>query len=246
MHRFYVSREQIKGNTIIINGRDVNHIRNVLRMKPGDGLVISDGQGKDYYCIIKCGCENEITAEICYTRDADYELTVRITLFQGLPKSDKMEMVIQKAVELGAYEIVPVMTARSVVKLSDEKKEEKKLLRWQAISESAAKQSGRGIIPGIHPVMSFKEAVDYAKKLDWAVIPYENAEGMKGTKELLEKIRECKTAGIIIGPEGGFEDYEVELARENGIPPISLGRRILRTETAGLALLSMLLLYLEE
>ena len=246
MHRFYVNKEQIQLSKITVTGSDVNHIKNVLRMKPGDEIIICDGQGNGCYCIINSVCDHEVIADVNYTKDSDSELSVRITLFQGLPKSDKMELIIQKAVELGVHEVVPVTMARSVVRITDYKKEEKKLLRWQAISENAAKQSGRGIIPMIRPVMSFNEAIVYAKELDWAVLPYENAKGIKDTKEALEKLRDCKTAGIIIGPEGGFEASEVEFAIENNIRPISLGRRILRTETAGFTLLSMILLYLEE
>jgi 16S rRNA (uracil1498-N3)-methyltransferase len=246
MHRFYVNTDQIKEKSITITGQDVNHIKNVLRMKPGDELVICDGQGKDCYCIINRVCDHEVIASVKLVSDTDTELPVKITLFQGLPKSDKMELIIQKAVELGVYEIVPVMMSRSVVKYSDDKKETKKLERWQAIAESAAKQSGRGFIPRVCKVMSFKEAVTYAGKLDWAVLPYENAKGMKDTKEALGRLKDCKTAGFFIGPEGGFEDSEVELARDENITSVSLGRRILRTETAGLALLSMIMLYLEE
>ena len=246
MHRFYVSKDQIDENNITISGQDVNHIKNVLRMKSGDEIVICDGQGKDCYCIINRVCDDVVIASIKSIADTGTELPVRITLFQGIPKSDKMELIVQKAVELGVYEIVPVMMARSVVKYFDAKKESKKLERWQAISEGAAKQSGRGIVPNILPVMSFKEAISYAKGMDWAVLPYESAKGIGGTRDSLECLKNCKTAGIIIGPEGGYESSEVELAIDNNIPPVSLGRRILRTETAGLTLLSMMILYLEE
>lgn len=246
MHRFYVNKDQIKDNNVTITGQDVNHIKNVLRMKSGEKIVICDGQGKDCYCIIEKVCDDLVTASIDTIQDTGTELPVRITLFQGLPKSDKMELIIQKAVELGVYEIVPVMMSRSVVKYNDEKKESKKLQRWQAISESAAKQSRRGIIPLILPVMSYRDAVSYAKTMDWSVLPYENAKGINGTRESLEALEGCKTGAIIIGPEGGYEDLEIELAKDNDILPVSLGRRILRTETAGLALLSMIMLYLED
>ena len=166
MHRFYVNEDKIQGNSITITGQDVNHIRNVLRMKPGDEIVICDGQGKDCYCIINSVCDDAVIASVNSIRDTGTELPVRITMFQGLPKSDKMELVIQKAVELGVYEIVPVMMARTVVKYDDAKKEAKKRERWQAIAESAAKQSGRGIIPKILPLMPFKEAISYAKDMD--------------------------------------------------------------------------------
>ncbi|MDD4113470.1 MAG: 16S rRNA (uracil(1498)-N(3))-methyltransferase [Herbinix sp.] len=246
MHRFYANESQINEKSISITGQDVNHIKNVLRMKSGDEIVICDGQGKDCYCIINSVCDDVVIASVNSISDTHTELPVRITLFQGLPKSDKMELIIQKAVELGVYEIVPVMMARSVVKYSDVKKETKKLERWQAISESAAKQSRRGIIPKIRPLMSFKEAIAYGADMDWSVLPYENAEGIKATRESLKDLKGCKSAAIFIGPEGGYESSEINLAKEKNIIPISLGRRILRTETAGIAVLSMIMLYLED
>ena len=245
MHRFYVDNDKIRNDKIIITGNDVNHIKNVLRMRPGDELIICNGQGKDCYCIIDRVSDTEIETVVKSVLDTDTELPVKITLFQGLPKSDKMELIIQKAVELGVYEIVPVMTARCVVKLSDSKREDKKLARWQSISESAAKQSQRGIIPKILPVMSFMEAVTYASTMDLKVIPYENEKGMTATRDILSGIKNCRTVGIFIGPEGGFENSEVDLAKKYNIMPISLGKRILRTETAGLALLSVMMMTIE-
>lgn len=246
MHRFYVKPDQIKDNRITITGTDVNHIRNVLRMKQGDEIIICNGQGKDCYCIINEVSEKEIIAVIKSVKKTGTELKTRITLFQGMPKKDKLELIIQKAVELGASEIVPVMTKRVVVRLEDSKKEAKKLDRWQAIAEEAAKQSGRGIIPCVGPVLSFQEAVKAAACMDAAIIPYENAEGMQYTRELITKMGDCRSIGIFIGPEGGFEESEIELARNNHIIPVTLGKRILRTETAGLAVLSMLVLHLED
>lgn len=246
MHRFYVTPGQIQGDTITITGSDVNHIKNVLRMKQGEEIVICNGQGKDCYCIISKVSEAEITANIQTMKETGTELTARITLFQGLPKKDKLELIIQKAVELGVYEIVPVMTKRVVVKLEDKKKEEKKLERWQAIAEEAAKQSGRGIIPVIRPVLSFKEAIQSASQMGIALIPYENASGMQFTKDLLNNLGQYQSIGVLIGPEGGYEESEIELAKTAKIHPVTLGRRILRTETAGLAILSMMVLMLEE
>ncbi len=246
MHRFYVAPNQIQAESVTIMGTDVNHIKNVLRMKQGDEIVICNGQGKDCYCIINKVSEADITAKIISTKDTGTELKSKITLFQGLPKKDKMELIIQKAVELGVHDIVPVITKRAVVKLEDKKKEEKKLERWQAIAEEAAKQSGRGIIPIVKPVQSFKEALTNAKKMGQAVIPYENATGMTRTRELISSMGQLETIGIFIGPEGGFEESEIKLAMDNNILPITLGRRILRTETAGLAILSMIVLMIEE
>lgn len=246
MHRFYVGKEQIADNIVAITGPDVNHIRNVLRMRSGDEIIICNGQGKDCYCIINRVSENEVIAEIQSVKDTGTELKARITLFQGLPKQDKMELIIQKAVELGVYEIVPVMTKRVIVKLDDKKKEEKKLERWQAIAEGAAKQSGRGIIPIIKPVQTYAQALEYAKTLDCNILPYENAKGIQYTREIINSLSECRFIGVFIGPEGGFEESEVEYAAARGVHPVTLGRRILRTETAGIAVLSMMVLALEE
>lgn len=246
MNRFYVENNQIKDERIYITGPDVNHIRNVLRMKVGEKIIISNGQGNDFYCIIESECNDEVVAFIKESKETDTELKGKLYLFQGIPKKDKMELIIQKAVELGVYEIIPVMTKRTVVKLEDRKKELKKLERWQAIATSAAKQSGRGIIPVIKDTMSFKEAVLYSSNLNLNVIPYENAENMAKTKEIISAIEATNSIGVFIGPEGGFEEDEVNFASSNGITPITLGRRILRTETAGLAILSMMMLTMEE
>lgn len=246
MHRFYVTPNQINHDSVTISGPDVNHIKNVLRMKQDDEIIICNGQGKDCYCIISKVSESIISADIKEELETEAELKARITLFQGIPKKDKMELIIQKAVELGVYEIIPVMTKRVVVKLEDKKKEEKKLERWQAIAEGAAKQSGRGIIPKILPVQTFKEAVNNATRLGLTIIPYENALGMQYTKEIMGSLGKFDTIGVFIGPEGGFEDTEIEFAKANQIIPITLGKRILRTETAGLATLSMMSLMLEE
>ncbi|MDF2944349.1 MAG: hypothetical protein K0S01_3207 [Herbinix sp.] len=246
MHRFYVNPNQIQGEIVSITGPDVNHIKNVLRMRLGEEIVICNGQGKDCYCIINKVSEGEINAEVQSEQDTGTELKAKITLFQGLPKKDKMELIIQKAVELGIHEIIPVMTKRAVVKLEDKKKEEKKLERWQAIAEGAAKQSGRGIIPRIKSVQSYSEAMKSASGMELGLIPYENAKGMQYTREVMSSLDQYASIAVFIGPEGGFEESEIELAKENGIHPITLGKRILRTETAGLAILSMMVLMLEE
>lgn len=246
MNRFYVEDNQVRGDKIYITGPDVNHIKNVLRMKVSEKIIISNGQGKDFYCIIESECNDEVVAYIQETRESDTELKGKIYLFQGLPKKDKMELIIQKAVELGIYEIIPVMTKRTVVKLDDKKKELKKIERWQSIVTSAAKQSGRGIIPKVGETMSFKEAVLYASKLDYNLIPYENADDIKKTREIIQNLKSHESVGIFIGPEGGFEESEVNYGMSQGLTPITLGKRILRTETAGLAILSMIMLQMEE
>lgn len=247
MQRFFVEPYQIEEemHRIHITGSDVNHIRNVLRMKAGEELWISDGRQKEYHCSIESLEEQEVLLHILYAQEPDYELPSRLYLFQGLPKADKMELIIQKAVELGAFEIIPVETKRCVVKL-DAKKAEKKVSRWQQIAESAAKQSKRMLIPKVKGVLSFQEALSYAKDLDITLIPYELAKGMGETKEILRSIVPGRSIGIFIGPEGGFEEHEVEAAVAAGAKPVTLGRRILRTETAGLAMLSVLMFQLEE
>lgn len=246
MYHFFVTPEQIGEREIRIEGSDVNHIRNVLRMNPGEQITVSSGEDKkEYRCEIFQIEEDCITAKIMWAQEADTELPSKICLFQGLPKSDKMELIIQKAVELGVYEIVPMATKRAVVKL-DKKKAETKGKRWNAISESAAKQSKRMIIPEVKPVMTFEEAVSYAEKYDKKLIPYELAEGIERTREIFSEIHPGDSVAIFIGPEGGFDETEIEAARKEGICPITLGRRILRTETAGMTVLSVLMFQLES
>ena len=247
MQRFFVEPHQIDEGThqIHILGSDVNHISNVLRMKQGEELWISDGGKKEYRCTIEEFSPDEVLLHIIYAQQPDYELQSRIYLFQGLPKADKMELIIQKAVELGAYEVIPVETKRCVVKL-DGKKAAKKVERWKQIVESAAKQSKRMLIPNVHEVLTFKEALKYAESMDVRLIPYELAKGMQETKEILADIQPGQSIGIFIGPEGGFEEKEVETAISEGAKPITLGKRILRTETAGLAILSVLMFQLEQ
>ena len=239
MHHFFVRNEQIQENCIRITGEDGNHLQKALRIKKGERILVSDEQGFEYTCEISGFSEEAVLAEICWKEASDRELPVNITLFQGLPKGDKMEFIIQKAVELGAAKIVPVEMKRCVVKL-DEKKAEKKQARWQAVAESAAKQSKRALIPEIGPVCSMKQALKEAEGLDMILLPYELAEGMEETRERLKEAGQKASIGIFIGPEGGFEKEEAAQAVQAGAYPITLGRRILRTETAGMYLLSVL------
>lgn len=249
MNHFFVRPEGIikekEEAYAVISGSDVNHIRNVLRMKEGEELLLSDGEGRDYHCVIQSFGEDQVFCRILDTETSRSEPSVQFYLFQGLPKADKFEHIIQKSVELGVYEIIPVETARSVVKY-DAKKKEGKQQRWQKIAEGAAKQSHRAMIPEVKPVLNFPGALSYAKDLDLVLIPYENYKDMKATKEVIGSIRPGMRVGIFIGPEGGFEQEEVEKSRgEAGAVPISLGSRILRTETAPLMLLSVLMFSLE-
>ena len=246
MHRFFVEEPSIGEDTIRITGGDVNHIKNVLRMSLGDQICVINGQNnKEYYCEITEIGNDEVCTQIREVRDADQELKSKIVLFQGLPKSDKMELIIQKAVELGVHKIVPVSTDRTVVKL-DAKKEANKRKRWMNISESAAKQSGRLYIPEVTQVVSYKEALAMAKEMDVRLIPYELAEGMEKTREIMSHIEPGQSVAVFIGPEGGFESSEIEKAMEIGVQPVTLGKRILRTETAGLVTLAMLVYNLER
>ena len=245
MHRFYITPEQYNGDEIRIIGEDVNHMKNVLRMKEGEELICCDGNGKEYSCLVAELSREYVLVKVVSEQMSANELSVRTVLFQGLPKKDKMELIIQKAVELGVAEIVPVMTKRTIVKLEDKKKEEKKIERWQSIALSAAKQSGRGIIPVIKPVMTWKEMLDYMGNLDYNIVLYENALGMKATKECIKMAVQKSSVGILVGPEGGFEESEVAQATEQGAACVSLGHRILRTETAGFTMLAALMLEAE-
>ncbi|MCR5703196.1 MAG: 16S rRNA (uracil(1498)-N(3))-methyltransferase [Eubacterium sp.] len=245
MYRFFVEGNQIGEDSISITGTDVNHIKNVLRMRVGETVLISDGKDREYTCSISELSDEEVIAKIEDVNGPERELSVRVTLFQALPKGDKMETIIQKMVELGAYEIVPVSTKRCVVKL-DDKKAGKKTERWNAISLSAAKQSKRGIVPKVTTPVSYKMALEQAKELDLILIPYENAEDMNYTREIIEGIHKDMTIGVFIGPEGGFAPEEVEAAVIAGAKEITLGRRILRTETAGMALMSTIMFLNEE
>ena len=245
MQQFFAEPSWIRENKIFMQGSDVNHIRNVLRMKPGEDVRVNDGRGKTYLCCISSYEEQTAVLDILKELDSDTELPSRIILFQGLPKGDKMEWIVQKAVELGAYSIVPFAAKRSVVKL-DEKKAAKKRARWQLIAKGAAEQSGRGIIPEVSTVRTFAEALGMAGELDVVLIPYELEKGMKETARVLENIECGQSVGIFIGPEGGFEEEEVERAKAAGAHAVTLGKRILRTETAGLTALSILMYHLES
>ncbi len=283
MQHFFVTPEQVSGTQILLTGSDVNHMKNVLRMDAGDTVLVEDGNNNQYLCQIlryeetpqrrghtkkEEDASNTQTAVlgILERQTVDTELTSKLYLFQALPKAGKMDTIVQKAVELGAFQILPVLTSRCVVKL-DEKRAEKRQQRWQEIAKSAAKQAGRGYIPKVTPVMSFSDAIFCAGSLDLFLLPYELADDfspepedepaadpeggrktdsvMARTKEILSSIRPGQSVGILIGPEGGFEQEEVEQAVKAGAQVISLGRRILRTETAGPALLSVLMFELE-
>lgn len=246
MYNFFVEPSQISENEVVIVGNDVNHIKNVLRMRPGEELSVSNGvDNREYRCGIEEILEDRILCRLRFIKEDGMELPSKVYLFQGLPKADKMELIIQKAVELGVYEIIPVSTKRAVVKL-DEKKAKTKAARWQTIAEAAAKQSKRRVIPEVKNVMTMKQAVDYAKAMDVKLIPYELAEGMEETKKRIASLQAGQTIAVFIGPEGGFEESEIEAAVGAGICPITMGKRILRTETAGITILAWIMYQLED
>ena len=251
MYHFFVEENQITDKKIYVGGADYNHIKNVIRLKCGDEVMISARNSqpgekvKNFMCELGDYTDSDVVFDITRTDAADTELPCQVILYQGLPKSDKLELIIQKAVELGAAQIVPVSMKRSIVKL-DEKKAAAKLPRWNAISESAAKQSKRSLIPEVRPVMGFAAALKEAAECDTCFVPYENENGMAQTRRLVETIAAGSRVAVFIGPEGGFEDDEIEEARKLGMHTVTLGRRILRTETAGIAFLSMLAYALEN
>lgn len=245
MYHFFVEPNAIVDKKITITGKDVNHIKNVLRMKPGEEISVSTTESSaEYRCIISALSDTEVICDLAFIKEEGNELPSKIYLFQGLPKSDKMELIIQKAVELGAYEIIPVEMKRCVMKL-EPKKAPQKIDRWQAISEAAAKQSKRTVIPEVTMPMSFKEAVKKASECDVRLVPYEMADGMNRTRELLKAITPGQSVAIFIGPEGGFDQSEIELAQNSGFEIITLGKRILRTETAGMVVISVLMMQLD-
>ena len=243
MFNFFANEDCRQGNNFNITDGDFNHIINVLRMKVGDTFLVSCN-GESNLCKIQEIYSDSLIAEIIEENFNDTKLPVKLYLFQGLPKGDKMELIIQKAVELGAEEIIPVEMDNCVVKL-DDKKKKSKVTRWQAISESAAKQSKRNIIPEVYDAVSYKTMLQMASEMDLFLVPYESKNGMEDTKTALSQIKSGMSVGILIGPEGGFDEKEVELAFENGGKVVSLGKRILRTETAAITSVSMCMLHAE-
>ncbi len=247
MPKFFVDPPYVHEKTIEIIGDDAKHIANVLRCQIGEELILCDGSGYDYFCkIAQISDVTKLTvlADIIEKKKSETEPNTKLTLFQGLPKADKMELIIQKAIELGVDSIVAVSTERTIVKL--DKKEAKKIERWQKIAEAAAKQSFRGKIPEIHgSVLSMKEALAMAQENDHILIPYEEEEKTR-LKDVVPNMKNGDSIGIFIGPEGGFSKSEIDQAIAKNAVSITLGKRILRTETAGIAVISILLHELEE
>lgn len=245
MYKFFVETSQIGHESVTIKGNDLNHMKNVLRFKVGKEVLVSDGGGNDYLCAIFGYEEDYAELKILKRVEETTELPVSITLYQGLPKKDKMEWITQKSVELGVTRLVPLMMKRCIVKL-DDKAKNKKQLRWQGISDAAAKQAKRGIQPQVERPTTMKAIENELKEIDLLLVPYENALGMSYTREILSEVKNCDRIGIVIGPEGGFDPEEIDYLKGIGGKVISLGKRILRTETAGLALLSYLMIDMED
>ncbi len=243
MYQFFVEDSQVGKDFITITGADVNHIKNVLRMKPGEDVRISSQGGHDYACRVLEVADTFVQLTILDDQIESTELANPVFLFQALPKGDRMEYVVQKAVELGVHEIIPVAMKYCVVKL-DEKKAQAKVRRWQAIAQSAAKQSKRSRVPVIRPVMDFASAALYAMECDCRLVPYENECGMQAAAKALGSIRRGESISVMIGPEGGFAPEEIEALRDK-MQVISLGRRILRTDTAAAVMLAALMLRIE-
>ncbi len=243
MYNFFVTSENKKENKYFITGDDVNHIKNVLRMSVGEQFLVSCDDKSDL-CEIESIESDTVVVTIIEGNYQSTNLPIKIHLFQGLPKSDKLELIIQKAVELGVATVTPVSMKRSIVKIDDKKKKSKRE-RWQAIAAAAAKQSKRTAIPEVCDILSYKEFINRAKELDLLLVPYECAEGMTATKDALKQIKSGMNIGIIIGPEGGFEQKEIDDALAVGGKVISLGSRILRTETAAITSVAMCMLHSE-
>lgn len=242
MQQIFVDQSVKIDDTFMVEGEDARHLLQVLRMRQGEQLRVSTHEGDNYLCQIESADKGQVTLRVL-EEVASTELGKRIYLFQAIPKGDRMETVIEKAVELGVYEIIPVEMKYCVVKL-DDKKKASRLKRYQSIAEAAAKQSKRSSIPKIHDFMTYAEAVTYARQCDERIVPYECAEGMEATKRALAQMTDATSISIMIGPEGGFADEEIEAVRED-MDVISLGSRILRTDTAAITTMSMVMLAIE-
>ena len=246
MYHFFSEAADIIERDIYLRGENYNHIKNVLRMKQGEVIAVYDGiSDKEYRCHIEDYTADTVHCRLDFIKEADTELPIRVYLFQSLPKSDKMELIVQKAVELGVSEIIPVASKRCVVRL-DAKKAAVKRTRWKSIAEAAAKQSVRNNVPKIHDIIGFDEALSYAEKCDIRIIPYELAEDFARTKKIIDSLKPGGSVAVFIGPEGGYAEEEIDAAKEAGAVPVTLGRRILRTETAAMVVLSWLIYRFEK
>lgn len=249
MPKFFVKSNQISDNKVIILGEDVNHIKNVLRLNVDDDIQVCNlDTSENYTCGISNINNDCVECNIFNKINSVAESNIHINIFQGIPKSDKMELIIQKCVELGAFEITPVEMKRCVAKI-EEKSKRKKLERWQKISEVAAKQCGRDIIPKINDIINIKKICNLVCEYDIVLLAYENEEEntLKAELSKLKAIKNKKLKiGVIIGPEGGLDLEEVQSLKENGVKVVTLGKRILRTETVALAMSSIIMYELDD
>jgi len=241
MPKFFINKEEInnENNTIEISGDNYNHLKNVLRIKAGDEILLCDGQKKDYQVRVEDIKPGIIKTIILNAEENKSEPPVKVTLFQGIPKADKMDLIIQKSVELGITTVVPVITDYTVVKIKNDAEAIKKVSRWQKIAEEAAKQCNRGIIPQVDFPISFAKALEKAASFDLKIIPYEKENALR-LKDAVEN-KPYNSAAIFIGPEGGFSETEIKNSMLADFKPVTLGPRILRTETAGLAAIAIIM-----
>jgi 16S rRNA (uracil1498-N3)-methyltransferase len=240
MHKFFVLKENVFGNSCVIEGEDVKHIYKVLRLESGDKININDGEGNEYLGEIQEVNKKEVKVNLLEKIELNNESDLKVHLYQGMPKSAKMDFIVQKCTELGISQITPIITGRVVVKT--ELSEFKKVDRWNRIALEACKQSKRSLVPIINTPIEFNELLESLKKYDLVVVPYENQEG-QGIRYLTAQVKNkvVKNVGIVIGPEGGFEESEIEALKQLGAYIVTLGPRILRTETAGFVALSLLM-----
>lgn len=246
MPKFFINNSQIKGNNIYIIGQDVNHIVNVLRLNIGNNINICDTSStQNYICRIKKIYKDKVDCEIIEKEEENTEPNVQLTICQGIPKGEKMELIIQKNTELGVKNIIPIKMSRCISKI-EEKKESKKILRWQKIAEVAAKQSGRNIIPNIENSMTVKELSNKIKEYDIVLLAYEQEERNTLKNELRKLKKDDIKIAVIIGPEGGIEQEELNVLKNGGAKIITLGKRILRTETVGIVVTSIIMYELEQ
>ena len=239
MSRYFVNSTQIIENQITIIGEDYQHLKKVLRAVKGDIITVCC-DGFDYISEINEISNTYISSNIIEKNKNLTEAALKVTLYQGLPKADKMELIVQKCIELGVNEIIPVITERCISKINNNNDAQNKVARWQKIALEAAKQCNRGIVPQIGTPIKFNEAIALASKMDLSVIPYEK-ENATGLNAVVAKCSDVTTASILIGPEGGFTQREIQLAESHNIKKITLGPRILRTETAGMVALSLMM-----
>lgn len=240
MNRFYVDRDRIQGDWVRIDGEDVKHITKVLRLRSGDGVVVCDGQNTDYNGVIDNIGKDQVRVRLDKAVPTGTEANIKITLYQAVAKGTKMDLVIQKGTELGVVRFVPVITSRTVVKLQNKRDASKKVDRWQRIAMEAAKQSHRGRIPLVETAMEYTAAVQDMQNKDLALLPH-TGENSRDIRSIPGQRGDYDSIAVMIGPEGGFENSEIQRAQDMGVTTVKMGPRIMRTETAGIAVTAVLM-----